>query len=634
MKIRHRITLNNILVALIPVFLFFIIFIAIVRSQIKKDIVSNLESAIQRFSEKLESDTIMMRSYAFSHAGDILSKHLTTRGNISNLIFRFNKFDATPGGVGYDSAEGEIKVIEYTYRDHSLQSHAIEYAYTPFYIQKSKLASIWEIMDRPSYHKYFRMSFPDLVSNTLVIRNTAIIYDEIKHEKAGLVITSTVINQHFLSEAVDNSVNMIAFIESDNGLLFSEDIDDPIAIESITKYPASDDLEYRLVKVKGRGDFYFAKKNLYSETSRVNNKIVRKRIADFGILYSTGIINQQVRVLRIVTVLLSIFVVIIVILVAFYLARKIAIPLQNLDEMVNKFQLEMKVISGPEIVNDEISSLQLRFSEMSENVVRYNRAIKEQNDKMLHDLELARHIQNNYINLNTNIRNISLYYKPMEQVGGDYFEIIELNEDDLGIFISDVAGHGVSAALVSSMIKSFTQQFGKDTVMPSELLTHLNDYIHSATGEYFVTAFYGIYRSKKRDLIYANAGHNPPFLINKLGPMEMEMNNSGLPLGVVSSLDLLDMNRQYKDNTLHLKKKNKILFYTDGLTESVNFIEQTEGKDLEIKDFFNDRLFPVLHVCKDGSASDLVQKLVSELIDFRGKDEFDDDVCIICMDIE
>ena len=113
----------------------------------------------------------------------------------------------------------------------------------------------------------------------------------------------------------------------------------------------------------------------------------------------------------------------------------------------------------------------------------------------------------------------------MEAVGGDFYDFIEFRESkDIGIFVSDVSGHGVHAAFITSMIKTIILQAGLIRNNPAGLLRYLNTILYGITADNFITAFYGIYNPLNHSITYASAGHNPPHVIS--GKNIIQLNKS------------------------------------------------------------------------------------------------------------
>ncbi|MCP4132171.1 MAG: SpoIIE family protein phosphatase [bacterium] len=252
--------------------------------------------------------------------------------------------------------------------------------------------------------------------------------------------------------------------------------------------------------------------------------------------------------------------------------------------------------------------------------------LKERNEIIEKDLHIARKIQEQLIPLSDPTDFICSLYKPMELVGGDFYDFIEFDEKDkIGIFLSDVSGHGVQAAFVTLLMKSVILQAGTRKNDPAELLAYVNELLLDQTGGNFITAFYAIYDTRTSKLVYASAGHNPPFVISAHGTRKLSGKRS-IPIGVLDNDYIKEKGKALINNEEMLDKNSKLLIYTDGLTET--------PKSDNIKIHFEDyAIYDVFERFGHLRGNDFIEKLFQNLIMFRGRDSFEDDVCIITIDV-
>jgi serine phosphatase RsbU (regulator of sigma subunit) len=213
---------------------------------------------------------------------------------------------------------------------------------------------------------------------------------------------------------------------------------------------------------------------------------------------------------------------------------------------------------------------------------------------------------------------VALYGKlnPMEEIGGDFYDLIKLREESLlGIFISDVSGHGIPAALITSMVKTLIETSGINRFSPNDLLTFINDKISNQLSGNFLTAFYGIYNAETRIFKYARASHNPPVVVR--GDKIIELNARGKMLG----LNRLD---QFEEIEFPLEINDKVLFYTDGLVETIS----PDGED------FSEKFYEFLLKNSHLNIKDLIELLYEDLLKFHQDSYFEDDICILGMHIQ
>ncbi len=258
--------------------------------------------------------------------------------------------------------------------------------------------------------------------------------------------------------------------------------------------------------------------------------------------------------------------------------------------------------------------------------------LRDRNKIMEYDLDMARNIQRCFIPDTTPVPYISFLYKPMEKVGGDFFDFIRIPDDNrIGIFISDVSGHGVPAALITAMIKSSILQNFSNAASPSSVLETLNDILIDQSADNFITTFIGNYTPSTREFVYSNAGHNPPYIIDDTAIEYLSIKNNAPPLAVMNNNELFNVKKRFFDESVVLQKGSKLILYTDGLTEAINIIN---GKETRDKNFESEILKDSFRAHFGKPAALFLGGVYQDLVDFRGSNDFDDDVCVICVDVE
>ncbi len=183
------------------------------------------------------------------------------------------------------------------------------------------------------------------------------------------------------------------------------------------------------------------------------------------------------------------------------------------------------------------------------------------------ELEIARDIQKKFLPQNVgdfkNVK-ISHFMKPAKFVAGDLYDILVLDEDRLGVFVGDVSGKGVPAALIMAQAISLFRVLARREESPAKLLGELNKQLCQILGGRFVTAFYLTVDTKKNELVFSSAGHCPLLFYNsKEGRVEEIGEPSGLPLGILEDF-------VYTDSRISIREEDKVILYTDGVTEARN----------------------------------------------------------------
>jgi sigma-B regulation protein RsbU (phosphoserine phosphatase) len=152
-------------------------------------------------------------------------------------------------------------------------------------------------------------------------------------------------------------------------------------------------------------------------------------------------------------------------------------------------------------------------------------------------------------------------WEPAREVGGDYFDVLRLSDSKLGICIADVVGKSISAALLMANVQATVRAFSNDAVSPATLCTRVNSVLCStiSTGK-FVTLLYGVLDARNNTFRYSNAGHLSPILIRAARKAE-ELPDGGAVLGVFPDW-------KYEDSEIELAPGDRLLLFTDGITEA------------------------------------------------------------------
>jgi serine phosphatase RsbU (regulator of sigma subunit) len=210
---------------------------------------------------------------------------------------------------------------------------------------------------------------------------------------------------------------------------------------------------------------------------------------------------------------------------------------------------------------------------------------------------------------------ISPFYRPAREVGGDFYDFHFLSEGRVGLVVGDATGKGVPAALVMSTTLGMIQLAAGalDSSSPGEVLSRVNETLLARIPpNMFVTCFYAILDPENASLSYANAGHDPPYL-QRRGEAE-ELRARGMPLGLMPGMD-------YKEKEIVLDAGEVALFYTDGLVEAHNPKGEMFG-------------FPRLRalIAEHAVEGSLGEFLMEELYSFVGEGwEQEDDITLLTL---
>ena len=206
-------------------------------------------------------------------------------------------------------------------------------------------------------------------------------------------------------------------------------------------------------------------------------------------------------------------------------------------------------------------------------------------------------------------------YVPHTEIGGDYFDVVEIDADRLLLCIADVSGKGVAAALLMSNFQAGLRTLlrqGVDLAVIAHELNHL--IFRNAGGEKFITAFLGIYDCRTRHLRFINAGHNDPILLPDQGPPQF-LKTGSVMLGIIEELPGLEVGE------VQVPPRSLLFNYTDGLTEVFDAEGNEFGEEGVLRVIGQNRYLPLPR---------LHETLLREIRAFGGgTDQFADDVTIL-----
>ncbi len=201
-------------------------------------------------------------------------------------------------------------------------------------------------------------------------------------------------------------------------------------------------------------------------------------------------------------------------------------------------------------------------------------AEKSQTHLQEQDLEKAREIQEGLLpKLIPQVRGLEVAgaWMPARIVGGDYYDVLRFSEDKIGICIGDVVGKGITAALLMANLQATLRAFASEAITPATLCQKLNEVIcNNSAADKFVTFCYCTIEPGERKLRYANAGHWPPILLRKSGT-RVTLEAGGFPLGIYPETT-------YTDAQVQLESGDRLIMYTDGVTEAANVNNQELGE--------------------------------------------------------
>jgi serine phosphatase RsbU (regulator of sigma subunit) len=281
---------------------------------------------------------------------------------------------------------------------------------------------------------------------------------------------------------------------------------------------------------------------------------------------------------------------------------------------------------------DEFVELAGRFNQMGDELQKKIAEVREK-DRLEYELRIARDVQLSLLprqlpeipgyRLAANIRTAA-------EVGGDFYDVLPLEEDKFLLVIGDVSGKGTSAAFYMaqciSMIR-FARQFA---AQPRDIMIRLNRYFSDPMidRQIFVTAVIGLLDSRKNTLQFLRAGHNPPLYVPAGTAGEIkELQAAGLGLGLERKGALFE--KTLKAKSLRFNKGDLLFLYTDGLVEASSY--HSEQEDLPPRtDFFGEeRLIKILNEQRGKSVEEIMAVVNREIREFYGNSPLIDDMTML-----
>ena len=209
---------------------------------------------------------------------------------------------------------------------------------------------------------------------------------------------------------------------------------------------------------------------------------------------------------------------------------------------------------------------------------------------------------------------IEASYLPHDRVGGDYYDYIPINKEQFLICIADVSGKGIPAAIMMSNFQASLRTLIRQIPNLSEIVKELNyQVLENAKGEKFITFFAAIYDHTLKTMVYVNAGHNPPLLIQKDRPIKL-LEEGSTVLGALHPLPFME------EGFITDLDEFMLFCYTDGVTETQNEAEEEFGMD---------RLMAYFENNGHKDLQEIHQDVIILLDEFKGRNSYRDDITIL-----
>jgi serine phosphatase RsbU (regulator of sigma subunit)/HAMP domain-containing protein len=255
-----------------------------------------------------------------------------------------------------------------------------------------------------------------------------------------------------------------------------------------------------------------------------------------------------------------------------------------------------------------------------ENARLYDQ-LREQ-ERIKRELEIAREVQQQLLPRKMPVLKgyaINGICRPAFEVGGDYFDFFQLDKDKLGFVIADVSGKGISASFYMAELKGIMMQLSSDIRSPRSLLIDLNRKLYgNLDKQTFISMIYGIIDPVEKSFTFARAGHNSILKLDQDGNHAF-ITPGGIGLGLAPGDKFVE---NLEESVIPVTKDNILIFYTDGITETMN--ENSE-------EFGEKRLLDICSENRKDSVNDIQESILSSVDDFLGSFQAQDDQTMIVM---
>lgn len=299
-------------------------------------------------------------------------------------------------------------------------------------------------------------------------------------------------------------------------------------------------------------------------------------------------------------------------------------PFKRLQEWVKNlnepgFAEEMDIDTS-----SEIGAIAQAFSDMTVQLRKSQIDLVEQ-ERLQQEMHIAKQIQQTLLPSDfpeLEGYELASYYAAAKEVGGDFYDFVEVDKDTLGVAVADVSGKGVPGAFVMTMIRTALRSEARGVKDAAEVLAKVNDFVVDDMKKgMFVTLFYVIIDSKRRRINFASAGHNPLILHRPSKNKTYYLNPRGFPIGI-SLPDKGLFRKSIESDTISLAEDDIILIYTDGVTEAMNPKRKMFGEE---------RFLRLIRECGKKSANEFVETLQKEMNTFTEGNEQNDDITLVAI---
>ncbi len=305
----------------------------------------------------------------------------------------------------------------------------------------------------------------------------------------------------------------------------------------------------------------------------------------------------------------------------YFVAGLVVLPIKRLRQRIQQAESDRF-----DLITDasgkEVGEL-LRAYHVATQRVREAQKIQSDQKRQSHEQKLAEEIRSALIpkeNPRLPDFQITSLYKVAANIGGDYFDFIQVDPDHVGVAVADIAGKGVAASFLMSAVRTALRLEGRGQIDPAGVLDRIDEFISKEIPRgMFVTMFYAIVNQQTFEMKCASAGHNPA-LVYKPGTKKlMQLNPRGVPLGL-NLPDQSALTGQRRSISAMMEESDTLILYTDGIPEATNRQGIQYGME---------RFSQFIQMNADETPESFVRKLDHTVADFTGSDSPKDDITLV-----
>jgi serine phosphatase RsbU (regulator of sigma subunit)/anti-sigma regulatory factor (Ser/Thr protein kinase) len=301
-------------------------------------------------------------------------------------------------------------------------------------------------------------------------------------------------------------------------------------------------------------------------------------------------------------------------LLALFLGAAVLVPLVLVSQLLRPIatlrhgieRIGRGELDRPLVLRDrtELGLLATAINQMAGELKQAQTNLVER-ERLAHEMELAQRIQRSLLPKGTTRAGdfiIQGYHRPAAEVGGDCYDVFDLQGGSVGVVVADVAGKGLAGCLVMSMVFSLLRAYRDSVASPASLLIQVDQRLAEMLEPgSFVTLFYGVLDQNGRRLTYASAGHNPLLQYRARDRSVTQIATRGIPVGAIRGGAIAST---LEDRTLELEPGDVLVQYTDGVNETTNARGEQFGLD---------RLGRTVAAAAEGGTSSVIDAIVGAL---------------------